>query len=519
MKMVNILKLVVGIVLINILIFTVKSEEHITSIKSFKDLTGHNKNLQALCYRAVQLRNFVVLSNDDNYFNKIRSNFFNTLKKQKLKKDVKIFASGKKRIYDALVIINFYKKKLTSSKLYCDVTLIHRDTFRSTIIKSKLKLSICNFSIDEQDFNKKNSQFIVDYLIKNIVVDVNKLSEFSSPIEKRISWANDANELPLTSLINCDLIANFDMKLSKNFKLWHINSREKFFKLIDNARQNGYTKFKKGSYRYIDKKRIFIRAAFSKGNKQLLFYRLPLTSNFDDFDYFVGFDEGVLSKKGLLVFINNDVRKILIETMGYALSLLAVNEKYFEVLSGMDFTKQPIPNIMQYLEACIKLKKSKDIYSDLLTAYEEKIITYQNNDLLFPVLVQEFIFNISQFNRIIKNTDLNLPIYSFDDFLVNCKNCYSFDGEKISFIIKPNKVMILRFKDKGNKYKFILLKKINSYQAPFIDFSLTSANSVTATSFADKKSTVNIKMGHSWDIIINPLNDTETKITFDRDGP
>ena len=516
MKLINILKLAIGVVLINVLIFTARSEEHITKIKSFNDLTDKNKSLQFLCYRAVQLRNFIVVSNDYEYFDKIRDDFFTALKKQTLKKDVKIFATGKKRIYDALVIIDFYKKHEKSSTLYCNVTLVHRDTFRSTIIKSKLKLTICKFSINEREFNKKNKQIIINYLINNIVGDVNKLSEFSSPIEKRISWSKDMNKLPLTSLVNCELIADFDMKLSKNFKLWHIDSRDKFFALIKNARQNGYIKFETGSYSYIDKKRVFIGAAFKKGDKQLLFYRLPLINNFNNCDYFVGFDEGVLSEKKLQNFINNDVRKILIETMGYALSLLTIDEKYFEVLSGMDFTQQPIPNIMQYLYACIKLKKSKKIYADLLKVYEDKIVKYQNNDLLFPVLVQEFIFSISQFNRIINSAELDLPIYSFDYFLENCKNCYSFDGRRISFIIKSNQIMILRFKDKGNKYKFILLKKVNSYDGQFIDISLISENSITVTNFPDKKSTVNIQMGHSWDIIINPLNDTETKIAFDR---
>ena len=528
------LLILIFIILINVM-FNCNANA-ISNIKSFTDFSSYGKTIPNLNENIFELKKFNVTTNNKTFFAKLEKYFWRALNQSPMNATVEITPLNPRKVFDGLIFLDFRTEEgeyydvlddqyLPNKKIFCTVKLMHIFNLRGRILPSKINFNICRLAISTADLKKiENIKIVAQYLATQITTTVNNLSEISTEFHPKIKLIkNNQKILPLKKLSEYPIIVDFNVKLSKQFRIWHINNLKNFLQLIKIAKQQGYKKsYSEGQVVNIDNKYIEAeKVIFLNEDKSLTFNTVIIDEINREYAFFVTYDQTLATEKDFEKLIANYCKNNFINAVKYNFVLLNrenVN-KYREIISIIDISKQPINHIRGYIFRSMSyLQRQQKLFNKLWQIYMKKVISFEDNNLIFPSVLKGFISDIRNYNKFITNNQLLLKLIDENSVLKNYKNYHNY-GNKRQLIITvgiDDSLALIRLKYQNKEDYFITLNKIaTANKKPLIIFKAIHKNQTETISSSKNELIKGIDLPVT--IKIENIEDIDTKITLTLD--
>ena len=528
-------KILITLIISLSIIFNCNAND-INDIKSFTDFLDYGENIPNLNQNIFSLQKFNIMTNDKKFFSKIDSYFWQTLNQMPMNALVEITPLNAKNKFDAIIFLDFRTEKgkffdaynnkfLPAEKLFCTVKIFHIFSLRGRILPSKINFKVCDFTVSIKDLNEqRNLRYIAQYLATKIAKTVNNISEMSTDFNPKINLEkNDIKKLPLTSLQLFPIITDFDVKLSKQYRVWYVENLNNFLSLIEETKQQGYKEvYQEGQIINIKNKyNAAQKVIFTKDDKSLTFNVIIINEVNQNYIYFVTYDETLATIDQFKNLIKNYCKDDFINAVKY--NFVAINNKnrahYKEIISFIDLSKEPMSNIRGYIFRSVTgLKKHQKLLNRLWKSYVKKVLYFDDNSMVFPSVIEGFIYDIRAYNKLIADNKIQLLPIDEMSILKDYDNYYDFGKKKqLSFSVAiDDNLTLIRLKYKDQKEYFITLNKLSmANKKPILIFKAIHKNQTEIISSSKNELIRGVDLPVT--IKIENIENIDTKITLTLD--
>ena len=477
-----------------------------------------NLSLSSMAQYPIYLKNILIFSSNDKYFNIIKKEFSKKLQKESHKFDFKLY-QGKveKKPFDAILTLNFKKD---NDLLYCYVKLVNINSLRGYYTGGLFNSNLLIYTINIKQFEKHRTS-LIDYMVKKISKKLDIIAKFRSPYNPSCYLSGNKLikiNLNLPSLKNAQKLGLFPMTFTKELIIWNIKNKKEFLNLMDEAKQIGFQKNDSWG-EYVNG--LYGSTSLKRKNQELLFSCIASNDSLKNPNYYLTYSnvdekeiKDILKKK-----MSNNFLEFLM-TDGSYLILSALNSEKL-ILDKINLDKVPISamsNIFWYI-------KTKDGLLKVCKAYEKKLTNYYNEPILFKTYFYNYCHLYSIIKKELKNQEnIQFPLANLiEDKKITTIEPSKLKNKEFELKITEGELKILRILKNKNESIILIFNLIesNNYGKKFLKiegFSLNNSSRTITYSFSKSKFTKDIYLKNDFKFNIQGIKKGLYKIKLKLDN-